>query len=220
MQNLNNPTGKALFEHDLIEISKVLDRYDVPVLVDEVYRDFSMNIIDGEMKNAFPSMIEVNEHSMITSSVTKVYGGGGLMAGWLLGPKRVINRARRLKIYTVPMVNHMGNHVALDILRRRNEIMPSELNELRRRSNLVSLWSKGRSDVHWSEPDGCAVGFLRYDHDIPSIKVCEGLYEKFGVRVIPGEFFHMEKGFRLALSRPYELIKGALSKIDRYFDSL
>ncbi|MGA1848737.1 MAG: pyridoxal phosphate-dependent aminotransferase [Thermoplasmatota archaeon] len=219
-QNLNNPTGKALFGEDLREIARVLDSHGTTVLVDEVYRDFAMNQVDGRLENAFPSMVDVYDRAMISSSVTKVYGAGGLMAGWLIGPRRSMNRARRQKIYTVPMVNHMGNRIALEILKRREEVMPRQLSDIREKLNLVSLWAKGRSDVHWSEPDGCAVGFLRYDHDIPSVDACERLYVDHEVRVIPGEFFHQEKGFRLSVSKPYEVVKGALMEIDRFLDSL
>jgi aspartate/methionine/tyrosine aminotransferase len=219
-QNLNNPTGKALFREDLKDIARILGSHGTMVLVDEVYRDFAMNQVGGRMENAFPSMVELYDKAMISSSVTKVYGAGGLMTGWLIGPKRSMNRARRQKIYTVPMVNHMGNRVALEILKKRDDVMPDQLSEIREKLNLVSLWAKGRSDVHWSDPDGCAVGFLRYDHDISSVDACERLYEYHGVRVIPGEFFHQERGFRLSVSKPYDLIKGALTEIDSFFDSL
>ncbi|MBN1539837.1 MAG: pyridoxal phosphate-dependent aminotransferase [Candidatus Thermoplasmatota archaeon] len=219
-QNLNNPTGKALFGDDLKDLARVLGSHGTIVLVDEVYRDFAMSVTDGRLENAFPSMVELYDRAMISSSVTKVYGAGGLMAGWLVGPRRLMNRARRQKLYTVPMVSHTGNRTALEILRKRDKVMPGCLSDIREKLNLVSLWAKGRSDVHWSDPDGCAVGFLRYDHEIPSIDACERLYKDHGVRVIPGEFFHLEKGFRMSVSKPYDIVKGALTKIDRFFDSL
>jgi aspartate/methionine/tyrosine aminotransferase len=152
--------------------------------------------------------------------VTKVYGAGGLMTGWMMGPKRMINRAKRAKIYSVPMVNHMGNRIALKILRERHKVLPGEFSGIREKLNLVSAWASGRDDVHWSEPDGCAVGFLRYDHDVPSVEVCNALYNDHQVRVVPGEFFHLEKGFRLGVAGDYDILKGGLERIDRYLDTL
>ncbi|MGA1819667.1 MAG: aminotransferase class I/II-fold pyridoxal phosphate-dependent enzyme [Thermoplasmatota archaeon] len=220
MQNMNNPSGKALFEPELRDIVKVLSDNDLTVLVDEIYRDFAMHMVDGRLVNAFPSMVELYEKAIITSSVTKVYGAGGLMAGWMVAPKRTANKVRRSKVYTVPMVGHMGGRIAHRILMDRDSVMPGEFAKLREKLNLVSSWAKGGGDVHWSEPDGCAVGFLRYDHDIPSVEACEKLYNDHQVRVIPGEFFHIEKGFRLGVAGGYENLKEGLAEIDRFLDSL
>ncbi len=220
LQNLSNPTGKMLPDHQLEEISRIMDRSNIPVLVDEVYRDFAMTFSGDGHHHAVSSMVDHYDKGVITSSVTKVYGGGGAVTGWLIGPKRTINRARRLKIYTVPMVSHWGNDIALSILQNRSKVLPPEFEAIRKRSNLVSVWAKGRGDVHWSEPDGCAVGFLSYDKDISSIDACERLYRDHDVRVIPGVFFRQERGFRISLSRPYELMKEALVEIDSFLDTL
>ncbi|MFW3147005.1 MAG: pyridoxal phosphate-dependent aminotransferase [Thermoplasmatota archaeon] len=220
LQNLNNPSGKGLPADQLEDVAKILDKRNIPVLVDEVYRDFAITFSAGEQIHAFPSMSEIYDRSIITSSVTKVYGGGGLVTGWLIGPKRVINKARRQKIFTVPMVSSIGNRMALSMLKRRQEVLPAEFDSVREKLNLVSAWAKGRGDVRWSEPDGCAVGFLRYDLDVPSREFCERLFMERGVKVIPGEFFHIEKGFRFSVSASYDKVKGALTEIDSFLDSL
>jgi aspartate/methionine/tyrosine aminotransferase len=138
----------------------------------------------------------------------------------MIGPKRIINRAKRIKIYTVPMVSHWGNRTALSIMQNRDKVLAREFDDIRRKSNLVSIWAKGRGDVSWSEPDGCAVGFLSYEGELSSIEACERLYLEHKVRVIPGAFFHLEKGFRLSLAPPYDLLKEALSRIDAFLDKL
>jgi aspartate/methionine/tyrosine aminotransferase len=99
-------------------------------------------------------------------------------------------------------------------------VLPGAFAELREKLRLVMTWARGRDDVHWSEPDGCAVGFLRYDHDVPSIEFCERMYKEYDTRVIPGEFFHLEKGFRIGLTRSYEEVKGGLGMIDTFLDDL
>lgn len=220
VQNMNNPTGRALFEEELRDISRVAERYKVPVLCDEVYRDFAVDYHGETARNAFPSLVELNERAITTSSVTKVYGAGGLVTGWMVAPKRIADRARQLKIFTTPMVNHQGERLALEILRNRHKVMPKELSALREKLRLVSTWAKGRDDVVWSEPDGCAVGFLMYDHKVPSIDVCERLYNDYEVRCIPGAFFHQEGGFRIGVGRPYDEVKGALKRIDEYLDTV
>lgn len=220
MQNHNNPTGRALLEEDLSEIASVLDRYGVPVLSDEVYRDFAMTFVDQQPVRAFPSMAEVYHRAISTSSVTKVYGAGSLMGGWMIGPRRYLNKARRLKIYTVPMVNHIANRTVREVLINSHKVLPAYFDEIRLKERLVSQWAAGRKDVQWSSPDGCAVGFLSYEHDENSVEICDRLYREKKVRVIPGEFFHLEKGFRIGLAGDYEVLKGALRAVDELLDRL
>ncbi len=220
MQNLNNPTGKALFEPDLDDIARVLGKHGTPVLVDEVYRDFAMEFEGERTIPAFPSMVELYDKAIITSSVTKVYGAGGLVTGWMVAPKRYANIARQQKIFTVPMVNHQGNRTALEVLRSRHKVLPKEFRAVREKLNLVSMWARGRDDVEWSEPDGCVVGFLRYKYKMSSIAACERLYKDFEVRAIPGAFFHEERGFRIGVGQPYDVVKGALKRIDEFLDGL
>ncbi|MGA1821290.1 MAG: aminotransferase class I/II-fold pyridoxal phosphate-dependent enzyme [Thermoplasmatota archaeon] len=221
MQNPNNPTGRAVFREDLAALASLLSEFDVPVLSDEIYRDFTLGPGTGErMEPAVPSMAGMFEKAIVTSSVTKVYGASGLVTGWLIAPRRIANHARKAKSYMVPMVCHMGNRLAYHILRDRDKVLPGAFSELREKLRLVSQWAAGRPDVHWSEPDGCAIGFLRYDHDVPSTEMAAVLYERYDTKVVPGEFFHIEKGFRIGLSRPYDEIKGGLTMIDRCLDDL
>ncbi len=221
LQNHNNPTGKGLFEHQQKEIASVCDRYGVPVLVDEVYRDFTLQTDeDGTMRQQIPSMVSNYSRALITSSVTKVYGAGGLMAGWLIGPRRHIRRAAHQKLMMVPLVSHLSTGVALEVLRRRGTVLPAKFEEIRSKLRLVSMWAKGRSDLFWSEPDGCPVGFLRYTHDLPSAEVCRRLLRERSVKVVPGEFFHIEKGFRMGLNVDYNVLREGLARIDSFFDEL
>jgi len=221
IQNPNNPSGRALFDSQQRSLASLVCDFDIPVLVDEVYRDFTLQESnDHGLEPAMPSFADYHHKAIITSSVTKVYGASGLMSGWMIGPRRIINHARKIKRMMVPMVSHLGNGVALEMLRRREMVLPYEFRTLRDKQMLVSKWAAGRSDVNWSEPDGCAIGFLRYDHDIPSTEMAKTLYEEYGVRVLPGDLFHMERGIRIGMGKDYEEIKGGLTGIDRLLDSL
>jgi aspartate/methionine/tyrosine aminotransferase len=221
LQNPNNPSGRVLFGPAQKRIADVVSDFDIPVIVDEVYRDFTLqHLPGGGFGPAMPSFVDFYDKAMVTASVTKVYGASGLMTGWLVGPKRLINHSRKIKRMMVPMVSHLGNRVALEMLRRRADVLPNMFEKLRDIQLLVSKWAAGRSDVHWSEPDGCAVGFLRYDHDIPSMEMARVLYHEYGVRVLPGVLFHMEGGIRIGMGKEYDEVKGGLTMIDGYLDTL
>jgi len=220
IQNHNNPSGKVLETHELKELAKACADRDVPLLCDEVYRDFALSPGEGSMENPVASMVSLYEKGITTSSVTKVYGATGLATGWMIAGKRLVARAKKVKIMTDPMVSNYGNKLALAVLKNRQAVLPKAFSDLREKLLLVKSWASGRSDVKWSDPDGCAVGFLRYDHNIPSLEFCERLHKDYGTRTIPGAFFHIERGFRIGLTKPYQEIKGGLEMIDQMLDDI
>ncbi|MDG6224945.1 MAG: aminotransferase class I/II-fold pyridoxal phosphate-dependent enzyme [Candidatus Thermoplasmatota archaeon] len=221
LQNHNNPSGKALQEHELRDIVKVCSDNDIPILCDEVYRDYALSPGEGErLMNPIPSIVSLYDKGIATSSVTKVYGATGLVTGWMIGAKRVVQRARSIKIMTDPMISNYGNRLALQALKARDHVLPEAFSALREKLRLVSSWARGRKDVHWSAPDACAIGFLRYDHRLSSLDFCRRLYHDHGTRAVPGAFFHAERGLRIGLTAPYEEIRGGLERIDALLDEI
>ncbi|MCH7814785.1 MAG: pyridoxal phosphate-dependent aminotransferase, partial [Planctomycetes bacterium] len=92
MTNLHNPSGRLCPADDLAEIAALTAEYGARLIVDEVYLDYAV-LNAGRARS---SAIGLGEQVLVTDSLTKVYGLGGLRAGWLIAEPQVLRRAREI----------------------------------------------------------------------------------------------------------------------------
>src|SRR6185312_9022673 len=76
----NNPTGAMLNDDDLTAICNIADRVGAYIVSDEIYRGLEWS---GELS---PSVANLYERGVATSSVSKPLGMSGLRIGWLATP--------------------------------------------------------------------------------------------------------------------------------------
>ncbi|HET9233050.1 MAG TPA: pyridoxal phosphate-dependent aminotransferase, partial [Candidatus Eisenbacteria bacterium] len=82
LTDLHNPTGCMAGDQGLARLAEALRERGTMLLVDEVYRDFR--------PGALGTARTLGENVVILSSFTKVYGLGNLRAGWILGPRELV----------------------------------------------------------------------------------------------------------------------------------
>ena len=84
--NLHNPSGARADDGQIAALARAAPR----LLVDEVYRELTFG--DGPAHTAFKE----DGNIVVTSSLTKAYGLSGLRCGWILAPRALAERMRRL----------------------------------------------------------------------------------------------------------------------------
>src|SRR5260370_8432911 len=85
--NLHNPSGARIPMPTLRAMAARLARVGAYLLVDEVY----LECVFGRRPE---SCVHAGANVITTNSLTKAYGLDGLRAGWILGPKALVHRAR------------------------------------------------------------------------------------------------------------------------------
>lgn len=80
----NNPTGQVYSEYELIEITKLLRKYNVLVLSDEIYSEFCFSKHYSIYKY-YP------ENTIICSGISKFLSAGGWRLGFLIIPDELSN---------------------------------------------------------------------------------------------------------------------------------
>lgn len=95
--NPNNPDGKVFTRSELAGIARVAKRHGLWVISDEVYENF---VYDGSFTSiaSLPGMLE---QTLTVFSFSKSYGLAGLRVGYLVGPRRAIQGARKMTNHTV-----------------------------------------------------------------------------------------------------------------------
>ncbi|MEM0322099.1 MAG: aminotransferase class I/II-fold pyridoxal phosphate-dependent enzyme, partial [Thermoprotei archaeon] len=113
----NNPTGTVLTRDQLEYIADRAMHVGAYVLCDEVYRGLELGV------ETPPSIVEVYDKGVATSSLSKVYGLAGLRIGWVAGPREVVERAWAAKDYSSISPPIMSQEYATKILESRRELL-------------------------------------------------------------------------------------------------
>jgi aspartate aminotransferase len=80
LSNPGNPTGVIYTEEEMDMISRIVRKYDLALIADEVYREF---VYDGKFKS-FGTMPELNDNLIIIDSVSKRYSACGARIGCVI----------------------------------------------------------------------------------------------------------------------------------------
>ncbi len=91
--NPNNPTGKVFSYEELNYIARLAAEYDAFVITDEVYE----HIIYSPHKHTyFASLPDMFERTISCSSLSKTYSITGWRLGYIIGPRKVIDGAKKV----------------------------------------------------------------------------------------------------------------------------
>ena len=87
--NPNSPTGTLIEKNDLIKIIKKAQKFNVKVLLDEAYYEFS--------NYNFLSKIKLYKNLIIIRTFSKIYGLAGLRCGYVVSNKDIIKKYFAIK---------------------------------------------------------------------------------------------------------------------------
>ncbi|MEC8133766.1 MAG: pyridoxal phosphate-dependent aminotransferase, partial [Bacteroidota bacterium] len=89
--NPGNPTGYLYSQEEIYQLTKLVKKYDLFLIADEVYREFTY---DGEKHHSIMSIKGLEQHAIMIDSVSKRYSMCGARIGCLVTKnKEVYNTA-------------------------------------------------------------------------------------------------------------------------------
>jgi aspartate aminotransferase len=180
----NNPTGKMISEELVNSIVKIAKEYDLYVLSDEIYSDYTFKgLIDMEMVGY--------KKSIITKSFSKSYAMTGFRIGYVIAELSIIEKMSKLQALSLTNVSEPIQYVALKALDTdtfdNEKIIKSRLEVLVKSAKDIGL--------EFIEPDGAMYLFAKTKHkNFDTTKFSEKLLEH-GVAIAPGEGFGDYKEF-------------------------
>ncbi len=209
---LHNPSGVQITSAQLREIARVAARVGATVVVDEVYQDFlGANIPPGFLQT---------ENIVTTSSLTKVYGFGGLRVGWVMAPEEVVKRCYEVNNNLGVNNSIASDHLAARLLERGIPQLVAQ--RARERSaagwKITKEWFATRRDVEVVAPDGGLTCFPRLVANHSSEKLNTLLQTKYETNFVPGRFFEDDRSFRLGFGAPDDMLREALRRLGAGLD--
>jgi len=213
----SNPTGAVLSEDELKEICRLADRYGVYVVSDEIYRGLEW---EGGLS---PSVVNLYERGISTSSVSKTLGMSGLRLGWLATQDRqFLESCMDLKYYiSLHQQSRLDEVVAMAALRpgRYWQLVGETMAAARTNFDITSEWMRTNGVFEWVAPKGGFLSFPSYDLDIPSWDLCVRLLrEPYRTYILPGSCYGVEGHVRLGFGpgTSAETMRAGLEQISRF----
>jgi aspartate/methionine/tyrosine aminotransferase len=232
--NRHNPTGRLLTRETLADAAAVVGARGGLLHVDEVYAPYVLggdgdSDYDGEDSDSDDSTAAAGRtafggptaaglpDTVVTGSLTKFHGLGGLRIGWLIGPEWFLARAEQVRNY-VPSVAEPSAALARRFFANREELLAAAREHCRQNHEAFRAFAERRDDVSTVIHDGCPFGLVSHD-SADGDAVSEAAWED-GVLVVPGRFFGMPEAVRVSLGRDPEHCRAALSAFGDVLDGL
>ncbi|MCK4237608.1 MAG: aminotransferase class I/II-fold pyridoxal phosphate-dependent enzyme [Candidatus Lokiarchaeota archaeon] len=209
--NPNNPTGAVLSKEAMKAIVHLARKANVWLYVDEIYRGAELS------GKETPTFLGQYEKVIVNGGLAKAYALQGLRIGWLVGPKKFIEKAWSYSDYTTIATNLISQRVATLIL--QPELRKKVLSRNRKllSGNLGTLveWVKKHKELfHFIPPHAGGMAFLRYNIKINSTELSTKLREEKDVFVVAGDCFGMDNYIRLGIGSEKKYFLAGLDLID------
>jgi aspartate/methionine/tyrosine aminotransferase len=217
INNPDNPTGALLDEDTLSAIVDVARRHDSWLMCDEVYRLLTQD------DTYSPSVVDLYEKGVTTSSMSKVWSLAGIRLGWCITKDPELLRAllshRDYNLISCGLLDEAIGSLALShadaLLARSRRIV---------RQNLATLMRWVESEPHLSvvRPEAGTTALVYYDYEIDSYEFCSRLIEEEGALVTPGDCFEEPRSMRIgyAYSDNVGDLQEGLDAISRFMRKL
>lgn len=212
LSNLHNPSSMATDEATLRAVGAIAEQAGARVVVDEVYLDAAFDLDP-------PSAGRLGDVFVVTTSLTKVFGLGGLRCGWIVAEPALAQRMWHLKnLFGVDEV-HLAGRLALCALRKSAEILARSRSILDANRAVWDSFLDGRNDLAVERARFGTTAFPRVlsgDADA----LCALLRERYETSLVPGRFFGAPEHVRVGLCGDPGAFREGVARLGRALDEL
>ncbi|MFB6299339.1 MAG: pyridoxal phosphate-dependent aminotransferase [Halobacteriales archaeon] len=213
--NRHNPTA---VDTDRATIDAVAERartIDAPVLVDEVYAPYTTSPTTDRGFGG-PTAAGLSD-VVVTGSLTKVFGLGGLQIGWIIAEPSFIETTARVANH-VPAVADPSRQLGRRTLYHADTLLADARERIAHNGRLLADFVADRSVLSGAVSADCTYGFLGHDR-ADGTEVAQAAWEA-GILVVPGRFFGTPDRFRLSVTDPPGQAERALEAFGDVIDEL
>jgi len=212
LSSLHNPSSMATDEATLRAIGAIAERAGAKVVCDEAY-------LDAAFESAPPSAGRLGDVFVVTTSLTKVFGLGGLRCGWIVAEPVLAERCWQLKnLFGVNEVHPAGG-LALRALARSGEILARTRLILDANRAVWNTFLDGRADLAVARTTYGTTAFPRVS-SCDADALCARLRDRYETLLVPGRFFGAPEHVRLGLCGDPIVFREGLARLGNALDDL
>ncbi len=190
--NPSNPSGKVFTKEELRTIAGLAIRYDLYVIMDEVYEHIVYAPHRHIYMNSLPGMWE---RTVSCSSLSKTYSITGWRLGYAIAPKPIMDRIKQFHDFNTVGAPSVLMEAAIAGL----EMPDSYYEEFGAHyAHMKQLFTSGLTDlgIEYTDPQGAYFVLANIGRYLKpgqtDAAFCEEMARKVGVACVPGTSFFME----------------------------
>lgn len=215
----NNPTGAILNRSELEEIAKVVEKYDLFVLTDEIYSELTYG---SEPHVSFASLPRMRERTLLINGFSKGFAMTGWRLGYVCGPDYILEQMTKVHQFAIMCAPTNSQYAAIEALRNCDD----EVEKMRqaydqRRRYLVHAFKQ--MGLPCFEPFGAFYIFpCIKEFGMTSEEFAERFLAEEKVAVVPGDAFgESGEGFlRISYAYSLEELKVAIGRLESFVKKL
>lgn len=206
----NNPTGIYLNKDVIYEIKKLVIKYNVVVIIDNVYEEIIFT-----NTNNIVTLLQDIDNLVIVNSLSKSKSLTGWRLGYLIANKNIISLSKKLHEMISICMPHFLMESMISAL-----TSPCNVSYYKNNADYVFSFLK-KLKLNVIKPDGgFYVCFSIKEFNMDSITFCKYLAENYHLGLIPGKFFSLDDYVRISISCDYKKIYQGMKKLNRAIKEL
>ena len=225
--NPSNPCGKVFTRDELLAIGRLALKYDAFVVTDEVYEHLVYAPAKHICMASLPGMFD---HTITCNSLSKTYSITGWRLGYLIGPERVVEAAKKVHDFlTVGAAAPLQEAAVVGL--RFPEQYYQDLLALYTRKRDYFLAGLDKIGLKHNVPAGTYFVLVDIQEflDLPQfrgytdLEFCEWMIRNIGVAAVPGSSFFKEDVnhlIRFHFARRQEALDEALKRLQKLAELL
>jgi len=213
--NPANPTGALMEKKTLEGVAKIAAKHDLVVIADEIYSTF----VYGATFTSFPTLPGMKERTLLLDGFSKRYGMPGWRLGYAAGPADIIQAMLDMAQHTMLCPPNSTQWAALAALNMDDDADFEKIRQHYDKRRTLLYTELNRMGLKTAEPKGAFYIFPNVSvTGLSSEAFCEKLLLEEKVMVLPGDSFGQQgkNHIRICYATPYEGIKEALQRIERF----
>lgn len=212
--NPSNPIGKVFTKEELLDIAKIVEKYDAYVITDEVYE----HIVYAPYKHTyFAALPGMFKRTISCSSLSKTYSITGWRLGYVIAPKEIINQCKKVHDFLTVGAAAPLQRAAIVGLKFGDDYY-EELTKIYTEKRELFLNGLDQIGLRYFKPEGAYYVMV----DIGEFGIAsdnefaEKLIREVGVAGVPGSSFFKEdinRYIRFHYAKKPETLERALEKL-------
>eukprot|EP00386_Alphamonas_edax_P008223 GDKI01027024.1.p1 GENE.GDKI01027024.1~~GDKI01027024.1.p1 ORF type:complete len:460 (-),score=161.58 GDKI01027024.1:76-1404(-) len=222
INNPSNPTGYSFSKQHIMDILKVAEKNELPVIADEIYANM---VFPGTTYHSFASLSE-NVPILETGGLAKQYMVPGWRMGWVVAHDRhnaltdVKKGLQTLATITLGPCSLIQALVPSFLNDTPKSYLDDTMKQLEVHADTINNGLKDAHGLRVIRPNGTMYAMVEIDTtkiNFPSdVEFCKALLQEEAVFCLPGQCFQYPNYFRIVTTVPVPQLEEAMGRIREF----